>query len=86
MNSFILSLTCTAAKNAHKPPMIPTSTHGKISHIVFPSDASVLSVAASGKKVLRQADTAVEWRVAETIAQAAPTANTATIAMMCKVR
>jgi hypothetical protein len=71
--------TWTAAKNTSKPPMRPTSTQENISHNVAADEE--LGV----KKVFMQFVLAVVWRVAETIAHAAPTANTTTMDNMCSV-
>jgi hypothetical protein len=71
------------ASKTHNPPIIPTSTHGKILHSIFPSEAAALVGSPVEKKSSMHFDLAVEWREAETMIQAAAIANTASVAVLC---
>ena len=72
------------ANKTHKPPMIPTSTHGKMLHKVSPSlefDAELVGL----KKSWMHLVSALECLVADTIIQAAAIENAADIARPCSV-
>lgn len=74
-------LTCTRAKKTSMPPIIPTSTQGKMLHIVVPKLDELF-----GKKSVMQADCALECRDADIASQAAPTANRAAATIPWSVR
>jgi hypothetical protein len=73
------------ASKTHNPPIIPTSTQGKILQSIFPSEAVALVGSSVKKNALMHFDLAVEWRAAEMAIQAAAVAKAASVAEICNV-
>jgi hypothetical protein len=75
--------TWKMARTTQSPPMTPTSTHGKMLHMILPSSSEVEF--EESKKLLRHVLLAVECREAEMMIQTNATENAAKVIMLCNV-